>query len=172
MDQDIRFCTASDNTHLTYARVGHGPPLVKVGNWLSHLEDGWNSPVWRTVRVFTHFIDMNHAVVGSPTEAFPTSRSMSRRMPSRRHSSAIFSSPRSPSSTIRTFSYAEYFLRVFRQISRTAASTEVVSSAISAPSINGFNQILAGKLILGFCRKYLIGCEPEQPDYVPATIPN
>jgi pimeloyl-ACP methyl ester carboxylesterase/DNA-binding CsgD family transcriptional regulator len=47
MDQDIRFCTAPDNTRLAYARVGHGPPLVKVGNWLSHLERDWNSPVWR-----------------------------------------------------------------------------------------------------------------------------
>lgn len=47
MEQEIRFCTASDNTRLAYAKVGNGPPLVKVGNWMSHLEYDWNSPVWR-----------------------------------------------------------------------------------------------------------------------------
>lgn len=47
MLQEIRFCTASDNTRLAYARVGHGPALVKVGNWMSHLEYDWNSPVWQ-----------------------------------------------------------------------------------------------------------------------------
>ena len=46
MAQEIRFCTASDNTRLAYAKVGQGPPLVKVGNWMSHLEYDWNSPVW------------------------------------------------------------------------------------------------------------------------------
>jgi pimeloyl-ACP methyl ester carboxylesterase/DNA-binding CsgD family transcriptional regulator len=47
MNQEIRFCAAIDNTRLAYARVGQGPPLVKVGNWLSHLEYDWNSPVWQ-----------------------------------------------------------------------------------------------------------------------------
>jgi pimeloyl-ACP methyl ester carboxylesterase/DNA-binding CsgD family transcriptional regulator len=47
MNQDIRFCTASDNIRLAYARVGRGSPLVKVGNWMSHLEHDWNSPVWQ-----------------------------------------------------------------------------------------------------------------------------
>jgi pimeloyl-ACP methyl ester carboxylesterase/DNA-binding CsgD family transcriptional regulator len=47
MEQEIRFCTASDNTRLAYAKVGQGPPLVKVANWLGHLEYEWESPVWR-----------------------------------------------------------------------------------------------------------------------------
>jgi pimeloyl-ACP methyl ester carboxylesterase/DNA-binding CsgD family transcriptional regulator len=47
MKQEIRFCTASDNTRLAYAKVGQGPPLVKVGNWMSHLEYDWGSPVWQ-----------------------------------------------------------------------------------------------------------------------------
>ncbi len=47
MNQEIRFCTAHDNTRLAYARVGQGPALVKVGNWMSHLEFDWNSPVWQ-----------------------------------------------------------------------------------------------------------------------------
>ncbi len=45
--QEIRFCTAPDGTHLAYARVGQGAPLVKVGTWLSHIEYDWESPVWQ-----------------------------------------------------------------------------------------------------------------------------
>lgn len=47
MNQEIRFCTGRDNTRLAYAKVGQGPPLMKVGNWMSHLEYDWNSPVWQ-----------------------------------------------------------------------------------------------------------------------------
>jgi pimeloyl-ACP methyl ester carboxylesterase len=47
VDQDIRFCAASDGVRLAYATHGHGPPLVKASNWLSHLEFDWASPVWR-----------------------------------------------------------------------------------------------------------------------------
>ena len=43
-------------------------------------------------------------------------------IPSRRHSAAMLSSPRSPSSTMRIFSSAEYCLRVRRHMSRTAFS--------------------------------------------------
>ena len=45
--QQIRFCTARDGTRLAYATIGHGPPLVKAANWLSHLDYDWESPVWR-----------------------------------------------------------------------------------------------------------------------------
>lgn len=47
MNQQIRFCTAPDGVRIAYATVGKGPPLVKVSNWLSHLEFDWHSPVWR-----------------------------------------------------------------------------------------------------------------------------
>ena len=47
MEQQIRFCTASDGVRLAYAMHGQGPPLVKASNWLSHLEFDWGSPVWR-----------------------------------------------------------------------------------------------------------------------------
>src|SRR6266487_4534708 len=56
-------------------------------------------------------------------------------MPSRRHSSAIFSSPRKPSNTTRTFSSAEYFLRVLRRISRTVASTAALVSSLMVYSL-------------------------------------
>ena len=46
-EQQIRFCTSTDQVSIAYATVGSGPPLVKAANWLSHLEFDWNSPVWR-----------------------------------------------------------------------------------------------------------------------------
>jgi DNA-binding SARP family transcriptional activator/pimeloyl-ACP methyl ester carboxylesterase len=47
--QQVRFCTASDGTNLAYSIVGGGAglPLVKAANWLNHLEEDFNSPVWR-----------------------------------------------------------------------------------------------------------------------------
>ena len=47
MNQQIRFATSPDGIRLAYAIHGSGPPLVKVANWLSHLEFDWHSPVWR-----------------------------------------------------------------------------------------------------------------------------
>jgi len=47
MQQQIRFCKSADGVRLAYATVGKGPPLVKVSNWMSHLEYDWRSPVWR-----------------------------------------------------------------------------------------------------------------------------
>jgi pimeloyl-ACP methyl ester carboxylesterase len=44
--QEVHFCTAEDGVRIAYAAVGHGPPLVKTANWLSHLEYDWESPVW------------------------------------------------------------------------------------------------------------------------------
>src|SRR5437764_8460374 len=46
-EQRIQFCTTSDGVRLAYATLGQGPPLVKVANWLSHLDYDWESPVWR-----------------------------------------------------------------------------------------------------------------------------
>jgi pimeloyl-ACP methyl ester carboxylesterase/DNA-binding CsgD family transcriptional regulator len=47
LDQEIRFCTASDGVRLAYAKHGRGPPLVKASNWLTHLEFDWESQIWR-----------------------------------------------------------------------------------------------------------------------------
>lgn len=47
MEQDIRFCTASDGVRLAYASHGRGPTLVKVAHWFTHLEFDWHSPLWR-----------------------------------------------------------------------------------------------------------------------------
>ena len=45
--QQIQFCTTSDGVRIAYATSGAGPPLVKVSNWMGHLEFDWSSPVWR-----------------------------------------------------------------------------------------------------------------------------
>ena len=47
MEQVVRFCTARDAVRIAYAVHGSGPPLVKVANWLTHLEHDWKSPIWR-----------------------------------------------------------------------------------------------------------------------------
>jgi pimeloyl-ACP methyl ester carboxylesterase/DNA-binding CsgD family transcriptional regulator len=45
--QRIRFCVTPDGVRIAFATSGSGPPLVKVSNWLTHLEFDWQSPVWR-----------------------------------------------------------------------------------------------------------------------------
>jgi len=44
--QKIGFAHATDGTRIAWARIGSGPPLVKVANWLNHLELDWDSEVW------------------------------------------------------------------------------------------------------------------------------
>ena len=47
LKQEIRFCTTPDGVQLAYSMIGQGPPLVKPGNWMTHLEYEMESPVWR-----------------------------------------------------------------------------------------------------------------------------
>ena len=47
LEQRIGFCTSSGGVKIAYATHGTGPPLVKVANWLTHLEHDWHSPIWR-----------------------------------------------------------------------------------------------------------------------------
>ncbi|MEL6934831.1 MAG: alpha/beta fold hydrolase [Pseudomonadota bacterium] len=44
--QKIGFAKAKDGTRIAWARIGSGPPLLKVANWLNHLELDWDSDVW------------------------------------------------------------------------------------------------------------------------------
>jgi class 3 adenylate cyclase/pimeloyl-ACP methyl ester carboxylesterase len=46
-EQEIQFCTSQDGVRLAYSRIGRGPPLVKTGNWMTHLEFDFESPIWR-----------------------------------------------------------------------------------------------------------------------------
>jgi len=45
--QQIRFCRAPDGVQLAHARMGQGPPLVRAGAFLTHLEKELESPIWR-----------------------------------------------------------------------------------------------------------------------------
>lgn len=44
--QEIRFCTTADHVRIAFAHAGSGPPILKAGNWLNHLDYDWQSPVW------------------------------------------------------------------------------------------------------------------------------
>jgi class 3 adenylate cyclase/pimeloyl-ACP methyl ester carboxylesterase len=43
MEQQIRFCTTSDDVSIAYATVGEGPPVVYANGWPTHLELEWES---------------------------------------------------------------------------------------------------------------------------------
>jgi class 3 adenylate cyclase/pimeloyl-ACP methyl ester carboxylesterase len=47
LEQEIRFCAAPDGVQLAYSKIGQGPPLMKTGNWMTHLEFDLESPIWR-----------------------------------------------------------------------------------------------------------------------------
>jgi pimeloyl-ACP methyl ester carboxylesterase/DNA-binding CsgD family transcriptional regulator len=47
VEQEIRFCVAPDGVRLAWAKHGAGPPIVRAGTWLTHLEFDVGSPVWR-----------------------------------------------------------------------------------------------------------------------------
>ncbi len=47
LQQTVHFTTSFDGTRIAYARSGHGPPLVKVATFMSHLEYDLESPIWR-----------------------------------------------------------------------------------------------------------------------------
>jgi DNA-binding winged helix-turn-helix (wHTH) protein/pimeloyl-ACP methyl ester carboxylesterase len=45
-NQEVTFCRSADGINLALAAVGAGPPLIKVANWLTHIEYDWESPIW------------------------------------------------------------------------------------------------------------------------------
>jgi len=46
-EQEIHFCQTRDGVQLAYARMGQGFPIVKTGNWLTHIEFDFDGPVWQ-----------------------------------------------------------------------------------------------------------------------------
>ena len=46
--QQVHFTRSFDGTRIAYAIAGSGPPLVKVANYMSHLEYDWDSPCGST----------------------------------------------------------------------------------------------------------------------------
>jgi pimeloyl-ACP methyl ester carboxylesterase/DNA-binding winged helix-turn-helix (wHTH) protein len=59
-EQVVQFCATPDGVRLAFATVGDGPPLVKVANWLSHLDYDWESPLWRH---WWHDLSARHRLV-------------------------------------------------------------------------------------------------------------
>ncbi len=55
MDQRIAFARSKDNTNIAYALSGEGPPLVRAGTWLTHLQHDWASPL------MTHWLEFMSA---------------------------------------------------------------------------------------------------------------
>src|SRR5580698_3886147 len=45
--QEIHFCQTRDGVQLAYARMGQGPPLVKTGHWMTHIESDFDSAIWQ-----------------------------------------------------------------------------------------------------------------------------
>lgn len=45
--QEIRYVRSADGVNIAYAATGQGPPLLRVGHWLTHLDLDWHSPIWR-----------------------------------------------------------------------------------------------------------------------------
>src|SRR3954470_11440386 len=59
MEQEIRFCEV-DGRRLAYATIGEGPLLVFGGRWVSHLEEEWLDPRFRS---FYEELARSHRVV-------------------------------------------------------------------------------------------------------------
>ena len=45
--QKIQFCASADSTRIAYATTGQGPPLLKIANWLTHIEFDFDGLIWR-----------------------------------------------------------------------------------------------------------------------------
>lgn len=43
----VRYCTTADGVRIAFERLGSGPPIVKSANWMSHLDEDRDSPLWR-----------------------------------------------------------------------------------------------------------------------------
>ena len=62
MEQRIYFTHSFDGARIAFAITGNGPPLVKVANYMSHLEYDWDSPVWiHWLEELTHEHTLIHA---------------------------------------------------------------------------------------------------------------
>lgn len=44
---EVRFTTSRDGVRIAWSQHGEGPPLVRVGTWLTHLQHDSESVVWR-----------------------------------------------------------------------------------------------------------------------------
>ena len=59
-NQRIAFTLSADETQIAYALSGEGPPIVRAGTWLTHIQHDWDSPIWsHWFRLMSH----NHTLV-------------------------------------------------------------------------------------------------------------
>lgn len=59
MRQPIHLVRTADGVHLAWTRTGSGPVLAKAANWMTHLRDDIDSPVWRHwLRFFSDHFDL------------------------------------------------------------------------------------------------------------------
>ncbi|RFP88751.1 alpha/beta fold hydrolase [Rhodobacteraceae bacterium 63075] len=55
MRQTVRYTTAPDGTQIAYASSGSGPPMMRAGHFLTHLEKDWQSAVfWPMIEAFSN----------------------------------------------------------------------------------------------------------------------
>lgn len=73
--QQIGFATASDGVKVAYARSGEGPPLVRAGSWMTHVEWDWQTPVWgpylETLSRHRHLVRYDPRGCGLSDREFP-----------------------------------------------------------------------------------------------------
>jgi pimeloyl-ACP methyl ester carboxylesterase len=62
--QEVSFCTSSDGVRLAVASSGAGPPVVKVGTWLTHIQHDWQSPLWSPL--FTRLVERHRLIRYDP----------------------------------------------------------------------------------------------------------
>ncbi|MGB7067899.1 MAG: alpha/beta hydrolase, partial [Pyrinomonadaceae bacterium] len=60
MQQDVRFCTVADGSHIAYSQIGTGPLLVRVLGHFTHLEAEWE---WPDLRHFWELLAESYTVV-------------------------------------------------------------------------------------------------------------
>jgi len=51
LTQEVHYARAADGVRIAWAKIGQGPPLVRAGHWLTHLEYDWESPFRRPALV-------------------------------------------------------------------------------------------------------------------------
>jgi pimeloyl-ACP methyl ester carboxylesterase/DNA-binding CsgD family transcriptional regulator len=47
MPPTVRYCTTADGVRVAFEQIGSGPPILKASNWMSHLDEDRDSPLWR-----------------------------------------------------------------------------------------------------------------------------
>ena len=60
LKQRVQYCNSADGTHIAWAGIGEGLPVLKAPNYLNHIEYEWGSPFWGPF--LAEFARTNHLV--------------------------------------------------------------------------------------------------------------